>query len=181
MRTKWANCSAPIIRLPISTLGETEAVLVEDWTVEVCGYRFTVPAGATTDGASIPRFLWRVCGHPLMAPRVYAALQHDWIYGGCLMPALCAVPRVHDARYTGVPYVAVASLDGVEIDPCEITRAQADDCYYHLLRHFGIGSIVAHVEWAALRLFGGSHWCEDLHNPDDCEEGSVPGDCIADE
>lgn len=179
MKTKWANCCAPIIRLPISTLGETEAVLMEDWTVEVCGYRFTVPAGATTDGASIPRFLWRVCGHPLMVPRVYAALLHDWIYGGCRMSEFCLVPRVHDARYTGVPYVAVAALDGVELDPSELTRAVADNCYYHLLRHFGIGSFVAHVEWWALRLFGRSHWRDDAHNPDDEEECPVPGDSIA--
>ena len=81
MTTEWALCAAPIIRLPISTLGETEAVLMEDWHVEVLGVEFTVPAGTTTDGASIPRFLWRLCGHPLQAPRVYAALLHDWLYG----------------------------------------------------------------------------------------------------
>ena len=179
MKSKWANCCAPIIRHPIVELGEKDSVLQEDWTVEVNGYRFTVPAGTSTDGASIPRFLWRVCGHPLQAPRLYAALLHDWIYGGCALPAAGAVKRLHDARYTGAPLVAVESLDGVELDPCEITRAQADDCYYHLLRHFGIGSFVAHVEWAVLRVFGGSHWCDDAHNPDDGEEGSVPGDSIA--
>ena len=80
MTTEWAICAAPIIRLPISTLGETEAVLMEDWHVEVLGVEFVVPAGTTTDGASIPRFLWRLCGHPLQAPRVYAALLHDYIY-----------------------------------------------------------------------------------------------------
>ena len=110
MRTEWADCAAPLIRLPISTLGETEAVLMEDWTVEVCGYRFTVPAGATTDGASIPRFLWRVCGHPLESPRLYAALLHDWIYGGCLLPALGLAPRVHDVRYAGVPYLSLIHI-----------------------------------------------------------------------
>lgn len=81
MITKWASCTAPIIRLPISTLGETEAVLMEAWHVDdVRGLSFEVPAGTRTDGASIPRFLWRVCGHPLQAPRVYAALLHDWLY-----------------------------------------------------------------------------------------------------
>jgi hypothetical protein len=81
MITKWASCAAPIIRLPISTLGETEAVLMDDWHIDrVCDLRFDIDAGTTTDGASIPRFLWRVCGHPLEAPRVYAALLHDWLY-----------------------------------------------------------------------------------------------------
>ena len=173
MKTSWANCAAPLIRLPISTLGEKDSVLMEDWTVEVCGYRFTVPSGTRTDGASIPRFLWRVCGHPLEAPRLYAALLHDWIYGGCTLPALSVAARVHDVRYTGIPFVVVATLDGVEVDPSEITRADADDCYYHLLRHFGIGTLPAHVEWVALRVFGGSHWEEDAHNPDD-EEDCAP-------
>ena len=80
MITEWASCAAPIIRLPLSPLGETEAVLMEDWHLTVLGRELTVPAGTTTDGASIPRWLWRVCGHPLAAPRVYAALAHDYIY-----------------------------------------------------------------------------------------------------
>lgn len=80
MTTKWASCAAPVIRLPISTLNETEAVLMEDWHLVVLGRELTVPAGTTTDGASIPRFLWMMCGHPLQSPRIYAACAHDYIY-----------------------------------------------------------------------------------------------------
>ncbi len=80
MTTKWASCAAPIIRLPITTLGEKEAVLMEDWHLVVLGRELTIPAGTSTDGASIPRFLWRICGHPLQVPRVYAAQAHDFIY-----------------------------------------------------------------------------------------------------
>lgn len=173
MKSEWASCCAPIIRHAIAELGETDSVLMEDWRVEVCGFRFTVPAGVSTDGASIPRFLWRVCGHPYESPRLYAALLHDWIYGGCVLPAGVAAARVHDARYTGIPWVAVETLDGEEVDPSTITRAVADDCYYHLLRHFKISSFCAHVEWAAIRVFGGSHWSYDAHNPD-AEEDDVP-------
>lgn len=39
-----------------------------------------IGAGFVFDGASIPRALWRVCGHPLEAPRFVAALVHDWLY-----------------------------------------------------------------------------------------------------
>jgi hypothetical protein len=39
-----------------------------------------VKAGFVFDGASIPRALWRLCGHPLEAPRIAAALAHDWLY-----------------------------------------------------------------------------------------------------
>jgi hypothetical protein len=43
-------------------------------------YAFWIKAGFEFDGASIPRFLWRLCGHPLEAPRIAAALVHDWLY-----------------------------------------------------------------------------------------------------
>lgn len=66
------------------------AILSQDWEVSVALSKSgasitactTVPSGTVTDGASIPRFLWRLCGHPLQYPRVYAALVHDWLYGG---------------------------------------------------------------------------------------------------
>lgn len=128
MKTEWANCAAPIIRLPISTLGEKEAVLMEPWSLYRVEDYFdiVIPAGTTTDGASIPRLLWRVCGHPLQAPRVYAALLHDWLY-----------------------------RNGWHIG---ISRKEADKCYYALLRHFGVSGWIAGTEYYALRLFGGSHY-----------------------
>lgn len=140
MTTEFAICAAPIIRLPISTMGESEAVLMEDWHIdEVNGFRFVVPAGARTDGASIPRFLWRLCGHPLQAPRVYAALLHDWLYGG------------------GEPTDPSDACTW----PCDLTRAEADECYCALLRHFGIAAWRAAIEYYALRLFGARHYRKD--------------------
>lgn len=56
--------------------------LAADWRIVFNGYVFKLPIGFKTDGASIPRILWRVCGTPLEAPRVYAALVHDWLYSG---------------------------------------------------------------------------------------------------
>lgn len=61
--SRWA---VPAVRLPLYA-GEG-AVLMQDWLVAVGGWMFTVPAGTSTDGASIPR--------------VYAALVHDYLYGG---------------------------------------------------------------------------------------------------
>ena len=133
MRTPYADCSAPLIRLPV--WGETDAVLMEDWHIEdVANFSFTVPANTTTDGASIPRFLWRICGHPLEAPRVYAAMLHDWLYAGVDPDTPCGAK------------------------PSDITRKEADLCYYFLLRHFGVSRFKAMVEYIALRLFGGSHY-----------------------
>lgn len=128
MKSEWASCCAPIIRLPISTLGETEAVLMENWSVDVRGHQFVIAVGASTDGASIPRFLWRLCGHPLQAPRVYAALLHDYLY-----------------------------RNGWRLG---ISRKEADECYYALLRHFGIAAWRASIEYGALRVFGGAHYAK---------------------
>lgn len=137
MITKWANCTDPIIRVPLVSLGEKDAVLMEDWHIDdVSGFRFTVPAGTRTDGASIPRFLWRICGHPLMAPRVYAALLHDWLYGG------------------GEP----TDPSDACAWPCDLSREEADGCYYAISRHFGIPWWKAAIEHRALRWFGKAHY-----------------------
>lgn len=77
MISKW---SLPMVCLPVGD--SDESTLMQDWTVVSCGWRITVPRGTRTDGASIPRALWRLCGHPLESPRVYAALVHDFLYGG---------------------------------------------------------------------------------------------------
>ena len=39
-----------------------------------------VAVGFSFDGCSVPRLLWRLCGHPMEVPRVAAALAHDWLY-----------------------------------------------------------------------------------------------------
>lgn len=59
--------------------------LTRDWRIGITLpdgliVNITVKAGFIFDGASIPRALWRVCGHPLEAPRIAAALAHDWLY-----------------------------------------------------------------------------------------------------
>jgi len=60
-------------------------ILISDWHVEGrlpdgrC-FCIHVEAGFVFDGASIPRALWRLCGHPLETPRIAAALAHDWLY-----------------------------------------------------------------------------------------------------
>lgn len=60
-------------------------VLTEDFYIEGVlddgrVFEVTIKAGFIFDGASVPRALWRVCGHPMSVPRVVAALVHDWLY-----------------------------------------------------------------------------------------------------
>lgn len=46
---------------------------------------YIVPKGTITDGASIPRFLWSLVGHPLQeyAP---SAVLHDYLYQTGMVP-----------------------------------------------------------------------------------------------
>lgn len=41
------------------------------------GNKIIQPAGAISDGASIPRYLWPIIGHPLSMKYIHAALIHD--------------------------------------------------------------------------------------------------------
>ena len=95
------------------------------WRVDWGEVSFVLPKGFGTDGASIPRALWRVCGTPLDVPRLYAALVHDWLYSG---------------------------------DGPRGTRAEADAVYRDMQIALGVSRVKAWTEWAALRLFGASHW-----------------------
>ena len=59
--------------------------LTRDWRIsgmlpDGTVYKITIRAGFEFDGCSIPRSLWRLCGHPCEVPRVAAALAHDFLY-----------------------------------------------------------------------------------------------------
>ena len=53
-----------------------------------------VPRGFETDGASVPRFFWRIFGHPFSARHVRGGVRHDWRYKCGIMPRKTA-----DAAY----------------------------------------------------------------------------------
>lgn len=58
-------------------------ILVADWRVSGIlpdgrVFRIHVKKGFVFDGASIPRFLWRLCGHPLEAPRIAAEIDANY-------------------------------------------------------------------------------------------------------
>lgn len=40
----------------------------------------TVPRGFESDGCSLPRFFWRVIGHPFSMQYLKEAILHDWLY-----------------------------------------------------------------------------------------------------
>ena len=89
-----------------------------DWWINVklddgTACHIKVAAGFTFDGASIPRSLWRLCGHPLEAPRLAAALAHDWLY--------CA--HVCDRKTADMIYRAILRALGIAWWRCTIEHA----------------------------------------------------------
>lgn len=106
--------------------------VAEKWSVtaDVGGGRLVtvqIGEGFTTDGASIPRALWRLCGHPFETPRVVAALAHDWLYAS----------HATDRKTADMVFRALCVLVGVGK-----VRAAVE---YRALRLFG---------WAAWRSHG---------------------------
>ena len=98
--------------------------LVATWHVEVevdgATYIIEVLAGFVFDGCSVPRWLWRLCGHPMEVPRVAAALAHDFLYRAHLCKreladkiyrAICLKVGMSAAR-SGIEYTMVRWFGG---------------------------------------------------------------------
>lgn len=61
--------------------GGDKVVLLADFIYEsATGAIIKCPKGFATDGASIPRFLWSIYGHPFYKKNIRAAVIHDYLY-----------------------------------------------------------------------------------------------------
>lgn len=58
--------------LILTPIGNGEYEVVEDFK--------DVPKGFVTDGGSIPRFFWRVIGHPFESEYIDRYVEHDYDY-----------------------------------------------------------------------------------------------------
>ena len=77
-------CASSFPQLAVCDCEKDHFVTAEKWHctvwLDAVAWYLEIPIGFETDGASIPRFLWTLCGHPMQKPRLYAALVHDWLY-----------------------------------------------------------------------------------------------------
>jgi hypothetical protein len=91
----------------------------------------TLKEGFEFDGASIPT----IC-RGIISNSTYGVLEasatHDYLYG----------------------------RGGLVIEGVKLTRKQVDNIFYHELRHFGIGWVIAQLAHKSVRLAGSSHWAE---------------------
>lgn len=64
-----------------------EVMLLEDVIYTLPdGRQILIKKGFIFDGASIPRFFWRIIGHPLDHEFIRAVLLHDGVYAAELIP-----------------------------------------------------------------------------------------------
>jgi hypothetical protein len=106
--------------------------LTYDVGAEASGQTITVPAGAVTDLASIPRAAWSI-GFPPDGPWLKAAVVHDSLYR-----------RRGDVVRTGHPQ--------------PYTRAQSDGILREAMAVLGVGAFERFVIWSAVRLGGAAGW-----------------------
>lgn len=72
---------------PLNTtkIGPKLWVLNAPMIIVVSGKTWRVPKGFVTDGASVPRLLWRIAT-PMSGAHAEAAVLHDWLYSlDCLI------------------------------------------------------------------------------------------------
>ena len=60
--------------------GETVAVLQTDMAYYTSKGQILVPKGFESDGCSMPRFFWRLFGHPFDMQYLREAILHDYLY-----------------------------------------------------------------------------------------------------
>jgi len=72
-------------KVTIQKLNATQYVVKGHLTYENDEISVTVNDGFITDGASTPRFLWRVIGSPFTGLYTGAAVIHDSLYGSHLL------------------------------------------------------------------------------------------------
>lgn len=58
----------------------TIAILLEDIKYTFNGKEHIIPKGFRSDGASIPKFFWRLIGHPFSMAYLREAIFHDYLY-----------------------------------------------------------------------------------------------------
>lgn len=84
-----------------------------------------IPEGYVCDGASIPRWLWTLCGAPFSGNYIEAAIIHDWRY-------FLAMKRKKPKG----------------------TRKDADRLFYLAMLEYDVGKFEAKTKYRAVRLFG---------------------------
>ena len=111
-------------------------------------------AGGHTDGASIPRFLWRIFGHPFMGTNRFWAIPHDAGYSGpsgyAIIIDLNAAQLPPDYALDNWMEIGVESL----INSRNLSRKWWDQTLLMAMSAMGEGWFKRRAVYRAVRLFG---------------------------
>jgi hypothetical protein len=109
--------------------GEKNAILTRSFHyTDKDGVKYTAPAGMPTDGASIPRFFYRVIDPPFASPYLSAAIIHDKI--------------CDDARH----------LAENDYKSAKILRKEGDCLFREMLLFLGCPRVKAWAMYRAVRI-----------------------------
>jgi len=97
------------------------------------GTTLTATAGTATDGASIPRFFWRIIGPPMTGRYRQAAVIHDAGYTADLQWRVDGASRTYD-------------------------RKAVDVLFERLMKALGVPWWRRRLMYLAVRWFGAKHW-----------------------
>lgn len=105
-------------------------MLLSDFSVLVGDELLTAPRGMVTDGASVPRIMWRVIGSPFTGRYRWPSVIHDAAYGRCLI------------RSTGAP----------------VTKPWSDDLYRDLMESREVSPWRRWLMYQAVKRLGTKAW-----------------------
>lgn len=75
-------------KLILTPIGDGKYEIYADWN--------GIPKGFITDGASIPRFLWRALEHPFESEYIEVFVMHDYDYSTGRIPRAAADAKMRD-------------------------------------------------------------------------------------
>jgi hypothetical protein len=119
--------------------------LVEDylyaWSKDGIEHRLTVPAGFTSDLASVPRLLWWYISPFDLGPSV---VPHDWIYR-------------HAGALPAGSHLMCEASQWIEVTAAW-ERKEADRLFGRMMRETSVPRFKRRQAYRAVRLFGGWVW-----------------------
>jgi hypothetical protein len=139
--------------------GETIAVLLREIKYLTSMGYVTVPAGFESDGCSMPRFFWRVFGHPFSMAFLREAILHDWLYREQPCDRLAADRIFREELTESADRRRMAIRIKLNMDRPYISDKAFDKEYQRRIRKADILSgWQIFCIYAGLRWFGGYAW-----------------------
>lgn len=136
---KWVHVAPTLAHIKGPELDEDG----KEWWTNLASYdvefwfgNLLIPEGFRHDGASVPRFFWRL--FPPLSTYAVAAIVHDWFY-----------------RWRGK--VRIQLYPGGDVITMRATRKQADQVFLNLMTELGLPRWRRRTMHLAVRI-GGPRW-----------------------